>query len=177
MNKKEYNKKYRQEHKQKMKESNRKYYQENKQKRKGRDKKYYQEHKQKINEYTRKYYQENKQELKEHEKKYRQKHIQEIGERTKKYRTGKRRKVLMHYSNGTMKCANCGYNIFEGLIIDHINGGGNKQRRENPRMGKHLTAWLFKNNYPKGFQVLCWNCNFLKSAYPKIYKAVSKNKT
>ena len=28
--------------------------------------------------------------------------------------------------------------------------------------GEKLNRWLKNNNYPKGFQILCWNCNFAK---------------
>lgn len=42
------------------------------------------------------------------------------------------------------------------LTIDHIDGGGNKHRRET---GKHFYNWLRRNNFPSGYQILCSNCN------------------
>lgn len=65
--------------------------------------------------------------------------------------------VLTYYSNGTLKCACCGEDIYEFLTIDHINGGGHKHRKQIG-MG-NLYRWLRKNNFPKGYQVLCFNCN------------------
>jgi hypothetical protein len=48
------------------------------------------------------------------------------------------------------------------LTLDHINGGGNKHRREIKESGKgsgSFYEWLKRNGYPPGFQVLCQNCN------------------
>ena len=67
---------------------------------------------------------------------------------------------------GGYKC-NClgGCNITEPqfLAIDHMNGNGNKHRKEV--VGNHMYGWLKKNNYPEGFQVLCHNCNMAKGFY------------
>ena len=72
----------------------------------------------------------------------------------------KRKIVINHYSNGTMKCFCCGESIFEFLDIDHIEGNGNKHREENHIHSGHDTiAWLIRNNFPPGFRVLCSNCN------------------
>jgi hypothetical protein len=46
------------------------------------------------------------------------------------------------------------------LTIDHINNDGAEHRREIGSVGgRSFYSWLRKNNYPEGFQVLCWNCN------------------
>ena len=66
--------------------------------------------------------------------------------------------VIWHYSGGTCCCACCGFcedKIF--LDIDHIYGGGSKHK--NSIIGMTLHRWLIQNNLPKGFQVLCSNCN------------------
>ena len=65
--------------------------------------------------------------------------------------------IINHYSNGTMQCACCGEKQIKFLTIDHINGGGNKHRREIN--SPNLYRWLIKNNFPQGFRVLCYNCN------------------
>lgn len=54
-------------------------------------------------------------------------------------------------------CSCCGETKLPFLTIDHINGGGNKHRRE---IGTDLYRWLRINNFPPGFRVLCMNCNF-----------------
>jgi predicted restriction endonuclease len=71
-----------------------------------------------------------------------------------------RLEVLAHYGG---KCACCGESVPEFLAIDHINGGGCQHRKEIP--GGNVCAWLKKNNYPEGFQVLCHNCNMAKGFY------------
>lgn len=59
-------------------------------------------------------------------------------------------------------CACCKEGRYEFLAIDHINGGGNKHRKE---IGGKLVRWLKKNNYPEGFRVLCHNCNHSRGMY------------
>jgi len=66
--------------------------------------------------------------------------------------------VLGHYSNDTFTCACCGEGHIEFLAIDHINGGGAKQRKTGLRSSM-FWLWLIKNNYPLGYRVLCHNCN------------------
>lgn len=73
--------------------------------------------------------------------------------------------VFKHYCGKKIACMCCGEGNLFFLTIDHINGGGNKHRKENGLVfkgsggGLVIYAWLKKNNYPKGFQVLCYNCN------------------
>ena len=87
-------------------------------------------------------------------------------------------KTLRHYSNGKQECANCGYDIFEALSIDHIHNNGNIHRRglfgKAQSGGRSFYEWLIKNNYPKGYQVLCRNCNWLKGAYLDVFKRIDK---
>lgn len=46
------------------------------------------------------------------------------------------------------------------LTIDHINNDGAAHRK---RLGKRkFYPWLKQNNFPPGFQVLCYNCNRAK---------------
>ena len=70
-----------------------------------------------------------------------------------------RNKVLAHYGG---KCTCCDENTPVFLAIDHINGGGNKHKREIKRGGEGFYRWIVKNNFPKGFQILCHNCNQAK---------------
>jgi len=74
-----------------------------------------------------------------------------------------RLEVLSYYGGTPPKCACCGEKQQEFLSIDHIEGGGNKHRREENI--KNIYKWLRKNKYPIGFQVLCRNCNFSLGAY------------
>jgi len=57
-------------------------------------------------------------------------------------------------------CDHCGDDRHEVLTIDHINKDGAKHRKSlNCHGGIGFYLWLSKNNYPKGFRVLCFNCN------------------
>lgn len=75
-----------------------------------------------------------------------------------------RLKALEHYGPD---CAFCGESLEIFLTIDHINNDGASHRRSVRAKGKNqsginIGAWLRKNGYPPGFQVLCVNCNHAK---------------
>ena len=76
------------------------------------------------------------------------------------YRYKLKKDVLNHYGH---KCACCGETTFEFLTLDHIDGNGAKHRK---RVG-NVYSWLRKNNYPSGYQILCFNCNCAKGFYGK----------
>ena len=73
--------------------------------------------------------------------------------------------AVMAYSNpnGVTVCNNCGEQDIDVLCLDHIQGDGYVQRKEIRKLGSGMYQWLKKNNYPQGFQVLCYNCNMKKS--------------
>jgi hypothetical protein len=80
--------------------------------------------------------------------------------------------ILKHYGGDPPKCACCGEAHIEFLTIDHIQGAGNKQRRElfgGTGGGDRFYSWLIKNNFPDGFQVLCRNCNGAKEKDEKRF--------
>ena len=65
-----------------------------------------------------------------------------------------------------MACNCCGEKTYEFLCIDHINGGGRKERLNDPqKKGSGLYSWIIKNGFPGGFQILCHNCNMAKGFY------------
>jgi len=76
----------------------------------------------------------------------------------KTYNNNLRLEILKHYSGGTEKCACCGIREIEFLTIDHIKGGGAKHRKEVGQ-GTTFYNWIKRNNFPKGFRILCMNCN------------------
>src|SRR3990167_3944786 len=65
----------------------------------------------------------------------------------------KRQEVFDHYGN---RCECCGETEPMFLTVDHINGGG----REHNKLIGNLYRWLVSNGFPKGFRLLCMNCNF-----------------
>lgn len=82
--------------------------------------------------------------------------------RLKSKRKEVRLRVISHYSPN-LKCQCCGESHYEFLTIDHMNNDGAEHRREIGIGGGRLYEWLIKNNFPEGYQVLCWNCNMSKS--------------
>ena len=87
-----------------------------------------------------------------------------------------RLKILQYYSKQLSKsnipcCRCCGENShIEFLAIDHI--AGKKEMDSEPELvklgysslkrGQVLHKWVIENNFPKGFQILCHNCNYAK---------------
>ncbi len=92
-------------------------------------------------------------------KAYRKKHNAEW---CKKYRIKRREKILLYYGNGKIECSCCFESTLEFLSIDHINGGGTKQKKlENNRDIYNLIQREKKKTgeYPKEYRILCHNCN------------------
>jgi hypothetical protein len=68
--------------------------------------------------------------------------------------------VFKYYGN---KCRGCGEEDLLCLSIDHIEDNGAEHRKEQKiKAGRSTYRWLKKNNYPMGFQLLCFNCNKVK---------------
>lgn len=61
------------------------------------------------------------------------------------------------------KCVRCGFNDKRALQIDHINGGGSKERKERKfakEFNKHVLESFLRNE--NKYQLLCANCNWIK---------------
>lgn len=134
------------------KECRRKYrhtwYLQNRQKYLEQTKDYYEAHKEDMDNYRRSYYKENKDKISKYCRTYREKLAWE---------------VLSHYGGNPPKCVCCGENNILFLTIDHINNNGRQHRRELSKRtdggSRMIYTWLKNNNFPDGFQVLCYNCN------------------
>ena len=126
------------------------------------------------NEYMKRWRDEHHEQYLEYQRNYRHTHAREFVAYTQKYRTthpetykesmkktGARRIIklrqaaLDHYGH---KCVCCGESIERFLTIDHINGAG-KEIRKQQGWGQGFYQWLKNNNYPEGYQTLCFNCN------------------
>lgn len=63
---------------------------------------------------------------------------------------------------GGYKCVCCGETEKLFLSLDHINNDGAKHRKsisgKRTTAGAPFYAWLLRNNFPNGIQVLCMNC-------------------
>lgn len=106
----------------------------------------------KIN--NKKYYENNKEKLLKKSTIFQKENREKHNEYNRRTKVNYRRKVLEHYG---LKCECCGEEIYEFLTIDHINGGGNKHKKEIGK--KVIYKWLIDNDFPEGYRTLCYNCN------------------
>lgn len=107
------------------------------------------EYRKRENERSREYAKSHQFELKAYHKNYRRTLSQE------------RRMEVMDMLGGR-KCCKCGYDAdIRALQIDHIDGGGNLQRREHPLPDYTYYKCILESG-GVGFQILCANCNVIK---------------
>jgi hypothetical protein len=78
--------------------------------------------------------------------------------------------VMMCLSDGKiLQCRCCGLTGIHNLVIDHKKRGGNQHRRELVKSGlgspgSAMLKWLIINDFPDGYQILCWACNNSKNS-------------
>ncbi len=161
-------------HKQEQAEYRRKYYAAHREELVEYGRKYYMAHKEECAERRRIYYQKHKQERKESHRKWAAAHKEERKEYNRNWCiahpdqhriTAKKsnRKMLLVWRQKVFdllgeRCVSCGYTDRRALQIDHIHGGGGKERdcglvamyRRIIRLGG------------EGYQILCANCNCIK---------------
>lgn len=128
-------------------------------------------------EYIKKWYKKNPNKRKEYWKKYgplwRKNNPDKVKASRIRTRNKLRNDVLLAY--GEM-CKCCGEQTREFLQIDHINNDGAKHRKEfGLKSAQAMYTWLRKNNYPRGFQILCANCNTAKQYYAGCPHQKGKN--
>lgn len=102
------------------------------------------------------YYYNNKTKTQAKQKEWAEKNKEKRKLQNRKYWLKLRKQVFDHYGNS---CVCCGESISQFLTIDHVNGGGRTHRK---KVGSAIYRWLRHNNYPSGFQTLCFNCNYGK---------------
>lgn len=79
----------------------------------------------------------------------------------KRSRMKLKRAVYEHYDGA---CACCGETEILFMSVDHIHNDGAEHRKVVG--GSHtFYKWLIKNNFPAGFQMLCFNCNLAKGFF------------
>jgi hypothetical protein len=76
-------------------------------------------------------------------------------ERQRVYRRRCKEELIAAYGG---KCICCGEAALEFLTMAHLNNDGAKHRREIGGSCR-MQSWLKKNKYPKGYSILCFNCN------------------
>lgn len=100
------------------------------------------------NKHFRKYYIENK-----------DKHIENV----KKLNEARRYIIIKHYSNDTMKCNCCGESEYDFLTVDHKDNNGCNHKKIRGKK-YNLYQEIYKT-LPKGYQILCMNCNHSKGRH------------
>ena len=103
----------------------------------------------------------NRDRVKATHKVWRSNHPNYLNMKNRQYRKRDRLIILKHYSPDLV-CQRCGFSDIRALSIDHINGGGGKHMRDNRIEGSGFYRWIIRNNFPKEFQVLCMNCQWIK---------------
>lgn len=91
--------------------------------------------------------------------------VKEIKTYRKKLYDKARTDTIKYYSDGKMNCKCCGEDNRLFLTIDHVNNDGGEKRKNKtqPWGGPQLCRWLILNDFPDGFQILCFNCNLGKA--------------
>lgn len=102
--------------------------------------------------------------MKEYSANFKKRHpevYEEMREWSKKNHSELKYLVFSHYSKNKIQCECCGENEFEFMTVDHIDG---IHKTKHPKLRSvFLYRWLEKNNFPEGYQILCYGCNLLKS--------------
>ena len=121
--------------------------------------------KHKKTEYMRKYRTKNREADRKYQKEYQReyyvKNLDKMREKAKyygkKFRTESREKVFIVLGS---VCCKCGFSDKRALQIDHINGGGSKDKRNGYSWYGDILKSI-KNKECK-YQLLCANCNWIK---------------
>jgi len=128
-------------------------------------------------EHSRKYHKEHRKEEREYSKEYRETHKAQYQKYNKEYIRKERKLnknlVFLYYSNGVVQCACCGELEEVFLTIDHIRGRKTYGHGYNEG-GYKLYAKLVKSNFPEGYRILCWNCNWAKHRLSQCPHQISK---
>lgn len=102
--------------------------------------------------------------------------------RKKKYRNTKKGRLVkrlceINYKRKTRliiletlggKCLHCGFSDKRALQVDHIYGGGNRDRKSNIKNAQQLLRDILLNE--NKYQLLCANCNWIKRFENNEYK-------
>jgi hypothetical protein len=154
---------------QKAKERRERYYIEHREEIRAKARKYYAEHPEIKKAQGKRWYAEHRDERlkwnfenKEKRAEYYITHREEAKEKNKQRRILLRLDVFGHYGG---KCAFCGDANPNHLSVDHINNNGAEHRRSMGDAKSRFYRWLKENNYPEGYQLLCFTHNFEKGHY------------
>ena len=121
-----------------------------------------------IKVWWRKKYTENPKLFREKANAYHHKNKERIAKRIKENRGKVKLETIGIYSANRNECNCCKEKEIGFLTIDHIqNNGAEERKRLKINGGFEFYQYLKRKNYPKGYQVLCYNCNHAKYLYGK----------
>ena len=129
---------------------------------------WYSKNRESIRAKQREYYRQNKEKFSASNRKWRKANPKASIKFIKAARERLRSEVLQVLGN---QCIQCGFNDPRALQIDHIHGGGRKDRKEK------TSPWAFlkdiKLNGAQGkFQLLCANCNSIKRVVNQEHRKI-----
>lgn len=160
----EYQRKYRQGHLEKVQKNEQEYRQKHLEKLRENERRYRQRHPERVRESRRKswqkHYLEHRDQVIARNKENYRKHKLARSQYSHEY-CQKRKATIMQAYGG--KCACCGESNLCFLCLDHIDGGGT-QHRYRVGVGQNFYIWIVRQNFPAGYQVLCYNCNMAKES-------------
>lgn len=113
-------------------------------------------------EYQRQYYAKNREEKRRKSREYKRAREEKYAACRRVYAFRVKLRVFAAYGN---RCECCGEDNPLFLGIDHIEGGGRQHTIALGGGGMNFYLWLVRNEFPKGFQVLCHNCNIAKGVF------------
>jgi hypothetical protein len=131
---------------------------------------YRERNREKFNQRMRDWREANRSKDREHKREYRNRKIAtgtvgevaalRAAESAKTKRNQDRCRDEVYGAYGGYKCNCCGETEQMFLSIDHVHNNGAEERKSGKYKGSGSAfyAWLCKNNFPKGYQVLCMNC-------------------
>lgn len=128
--------------------------------------------------YQRNYYQKYKERIKERSRKYYNSHYKRNKKNRERLNTLRRDsyhktkvEVLLYYGRGKLACVKCGYDDIRALSIDHIKGGGTRERARRGEGYSQVRIYqrLKQLGFPVGYQTLCMNCQLIKRTEEKEY--------
>jgi len=90
---------------------------------------------------------------------YRNKHRKQIRDSQKRWYIKVREEMFILLGN---KCVQCGFSDRRALQIDHIRGGGIKERRKGNTRSFHQKVLKSTKTKENKYQLLCANCNWIK---------------
>lgn len=110
--------------------------------------------------YSKAYYRKNREKCILKASKYTIKYPEKKKKYARAYNLHLKELVIEHYSP-TKCCSRCGFDDIRALSLDHINSDGNFWNKKLNMGGMSFYEYV-KRNWPKGLQVLCMNCQFIK---------------